>query len=121
MIRDRLNTRDYKESLARSKIVIDAWGHGDHCFRLWEAAGAEACILYQRYQVLTGPDWFEEGLEVVSFSSMAEFTKQAEELLSDQDHAISIGKRGALLARTKHTGKVRVEYILRTMGISSAG
>lgn len=117
VIRDRLSAREYKEGLARSKIVVDAWGHGDNCYRLWEAAGAEACVLYQRYQVLTGPDWFREDEEAVSFSTVESFRERAALLLEDRALAQSIGRRGARLAREKHTGKARVGYILRRMGL----
>jgi len=117
VVKERLNPREYREALARSKVVIDAWGHGDHCYRIWEAAGAQACILYQRYQVLTGPDWFEEGREALSFATMREFTEHAEALLADRERALVMGRRGHELALAKHTGRARVEYILRKLGV----
>lgn len=117
-IRERLNAREYQESLARSKIVIDAWGHGDHCYRLWEGLGAKACMLYQRYQVLTGPDWLVEGREAVSFSTMKEFTQKAEALLESREETMAIGRRGYEKARLAHTGKARVDYIFSKMGLS---
>ena len=117
VIRNRLSTREYHECLARSKVVVDAWGHGDHCYRLWEAAAAQACVLYQRYQVLTGPEWFEEGEEAVSYSTVKEFRMKAEALLELPRQTLDIGLRGYKKAKAHHTGQARVEYVLRTMGV----
>ncbi|HEX9640571.1 MAG TPA: glycosyltransferase [Candidatus Krumholzibacteria bacterium] len=117
VVKERLSARDYRQCLARSKIVVDAWGHGDHCYRLWEAAGAEACVLYQRYQVRTGPDWFQEGQEIVGYSTAKEFRHKAESLLALPEAAMTIGRRGLRKALAHHTGKARVNYIMKTMGL----
>lgn len=116
-IRERLSPREYRDALARSKIVVDAWGHGDHCYRLWEGAGAKACMIYQQYQVLTGPDWFEEGREAVSFSTIKEFKEKVEALLEDREGTMAIGRRGYEKAVARHMGKHRIEYVFRTMGL----
>lgn len=117
VIKDRLSLREYRQCLARSKIVVDAWGHGDHCYRLWEAAGAQACVLYQRYQVLTGPDWFVEGEEAVSYSTVKEFRERAESLLELREETMAIGRRGFRRAYSHHRGQARVEYVFKTMGL----
>jgi len=117
VIKDRLSLREYRECLARSKIVVDAWGHGDHCYRLWEAVGAQACVLYQRYQVLTGPEWFVEGEEIVGYSTVKEFRLKAESLLELPQETMAIGRRGFRKAKAHHTGRARVEYVFKTMGV----
>jgi len=115
VVKERLSAHEYRQCLARSKIVVDAWGHGDHCYRLWEAVGAQACVLYQRYQVMTGEQWFEEGEEAASYATVKEFRDKAEALLELPRQTLDIGLRGYKKALGHHTGKTRVEQIFRTM------
>lgn len=117
LVRDRMSKRDYMEAVRRSKIVVDAWGHGDQCYRFWEGMGGRACVLYQRYQVDPGPEWFTDGRDAVEYGSVKAFVENATLLLDEPLRTMELGAAGYRRAMAHHTGKARVDYIFREMGL----
>lgn len=118
-IRTNVREAEYAETVARAKVVVDAWGHGDHCYRLWEAIGARACVLYQRHRIVSWP-WLTEGTEALSFRDIKEFHEKVEWLFKHPPRAALIAEEGYRRAKLEHTGAARVTQILQRMGIKLA-
>lgn len=112
IVSSRLSPEEYSSSIARSKIVIDAWGGGDSCNRFYEAIGARACCLYQRYNTVV-PNEYEDMKHAVSYSTISEFKEKLNFLLSNQQIARHVGKDGYTHALKYHTSKARAEFILK--------
>jgi hypothetical protein len=102
---------EYRATLARSRIVIDAWGGGDTNDRFWEAVGAGACCLYQQYNVVM-PNPFVDFQHAVSFSTISELSNRLHRLVYGSE-AEDIGENGLTHALCFHTAKHRAEEILK--------
>lgn len=102
----------FSDMMNRSLIVVDAWGGGDCCDRFWEALGARACCLYQRYNIMMPKppcDW----IEAVSFADIKEFEKSANLLLDHPDLSLEIGQRGRDFAQKFHSSRARADEIMQ--------
>lgn len=104
--------KTFSDMMNRSLVVVDAWGGGDCCDRFWEAMGASACCLYQRYNIVM-PNSPEEWGQAVSYSDIKGFEKSANLLLNHPDIARVIGAQGNSWARQHHTSKSRVDTIMQ--------
>lgn len=82
--------------------------------RLFEATAAGGAVLCERRDALT--DLFEDGKEVVGFSSFDELLACAQALLRDPAAAKTIGDAGSARAHRDHTYQVRLEVILAVLG-----
>lgn len=104
----------YRDMVARSRIVVDAWGGGDNCDRFYEAIGARACCLYQRYNVVVQNPYvdFETA---VSYSTINEFRDRVRELLHDPRRTTTIGQMGYEHALKFHTAVHRAKFIIDTV------
>lgn len=102
----------FSDMMARSRIAVDAWGGGDCCDRFWEAIGARACCLYQRYNIEM-PFPFTDWIHAVSFSDMGEFSKRVDLLLDNPDLTKQIGYAGLEHAQFYHTSFKRANSIMQ--------
>lgn len=112
IVRSGLSRSEFSDMMSRSRIVVDAWGGGDCCDRFWEAVGARACCLYQRYNIEM-PDPFFDWHTAVSFSNMEEFSRHVGVLLSNPLLSEEIGEAGHDHARTYHSSSMRARLIMQ--------
>ncbi len=109
-----LNPEIYKQVLSRSRIVIDAWGGGDNCDRFWEAIGAGACCLYQKYNVVIENE-FNHLQHAVSYDTIDSFITNLHLLLQSKDLTNMIGKSGKTHGLNYHTSTLRAKRIIEKM------
>ncbi len=114
VVKSGMSQAEYQSTLARSRIVVDAWGGGDTTDRFWEGVGAEACVLYQRHQVVT-PNPFVGGLHAVSYGDENELKALIVELTARPGIPEEIGRKGLEHAMRYHTAKHRAQLILDTV------
>jgi hypothetical protein len=106
----------YDNVLSRSRIVIDAWGGGDCCARIWEAVGVGACVLRQKYNIVI-PNDFTHALNIIDYSTAEELENWirgsfSPSLGSDMDW---IGRKGKEHMLRFHTSIARARYLLEMM------
>lgn len=106
----------FSDLMARSRIVVDAWGAGDCCDRFWEAMGARATCLYQRYNI-EFPKKPSEWCHAVSFTDIGEFLEKAKFLMENPDLTKKIGLAGREHALEFHTSVHRAETIIKEVGL----
>lgn len=106
---------EFLELTARSFVSVDAWGGGDCNMRLFEIIANKTCCIYQKYNILTGPHWFEEGEHVVSYKSAIEFENKVRLLLKDKEKCVEIGRKGFDHLIKYHTSEARVKQILKLL------
>ena len=82
--------------------------------RLFEATAAGGAVLCERRDSLT--DLFEDGKEVVGFSSFDELLAGAKALLSDPAASKAIGDAASVRAHRDHTYQIRLEEMLAALG-----
>ena len=113
VVKSGMSQAEYIDMLARSRIVVDAWGGGDTTDRFWEGVGAKACVLYQRHNVVTlNP--FVDWEHAVSWSTPSELSTHLHRLVYSED-AETIGSQGFEHALRFHTALHRAEEILRVL------
>lgn len=113
VVKSGMSQSEYRDTLARSRIVVDAWGGGDTTDRFWEGVGAGACVLYQRHQVVTFNP-FVDWEHAVSFSTTSELSNSLHRLVYGSE-AEEIAERGLEHAMRYHTAKNRAQLILDTV------
>ena len=111
VVRSGMNVDDYREAIARSRIVIDAFGGGDTTDRFWEAVGARACVLYQRYNVVM-PRPFVDWQHAVSWSSKGELSNHLHRLVYGSE-AEDIGIEGHDHALRYHRASDRATQVVQ--------
>jgi hypothetical protein len=114
VVSDSLDQDSYKNVISRSRIVIDAWGGGDNCDRFYEAIGASACCLYQKYNVIV-ENPFKDFEHAVSFEDMNSFSNKLEALLKSTDLTYEIGRSGFQHALQHHSSVNRATTIINNM------
>jgi len=107
----------YENVLSRSRIVLDAWGGGDCCARVWEALGVGACVFRQKYNIVV-PNDFWHGKHIMDFSNANELENMLRDSLKSKSARTieEIGKRGKTHALRFHTSVERARYLLEKMG-----
>lgn len=111
VVTDKLRYETYTDVLSRSRIVIDAWGGGDNCDRFYEAVGANACCLYQKYNVVV-ENPFKDFETAVSYWDEESFIDRLQSLLSSKDLCYKIANNGIQHAKEHHTASIRAKRIL---------
>ena len=111
IVSNSISNEEYKNLIARSRIVVDAWGGGDNCDRFYEAIGAKACCLYQRYQTIV-PNPFIDNTHAISYSNINEFIDKLQFLLQQRDLSIEIGNEGYKHAIRYHSSIERSKSII---------
>ena len=106
-----VSKKEYENYISRSKIVVSAWGGGQHCFREWESLGARACTFVQRHTV-EFPDKPVDGYHWVEYSNMQEFDQKMKFYLNNAEDCVRIAENGFNFLSSKHMPVNRVEYIL---------
>lgn len=115
LVKAGMSRDEYMNALARSRIVVDAWGGGDTTDRFWEGVGATACVLYQRYNIVV-PNVFVDWRHAVSYGTAAEMLSSVNRLLNDPSvKPECIANRGLEHALQFHTARHRAEEILRAV------
>ncbi len=114
VVRSGMPPDEYRSTLERSRVVIDAWGGGDTTDRFWEGVGAKACVVYQRHNVIT-PDPFVDWEHAVSWSTKDELTQAIHGLMYGSALPETIGEKGFTHAEGYHTAKHRAQRILDTV------
>lgn len=114
VVESNLNSEQYREVVGRSRIIIDAWGGGDTCDRFYEAVGAGACCLYQKYNVVV-QNPFEDMYSAVEYWDEKSFVDRVKLLLNSSDLCLRIGERGKQHALSYHTSQVRARKILQLL------
>ena len=107
VVKNGMSQEEYTNTLKRSRIVIDAFGGGDTNDRFWEGVGAQACVLYQRYNIVF-PNPFEDWKQAVSWSNVSELANCIERLAYGTE-ANQIGIRGFNHALQYHTVELRAK------------
>jgi hypothetical protein len=77
----RVSRKDYYQALQKCKAVLTLRGLGFDTFRFWENAACKAVHLSQRMPLLI-PNDFEDGKEILRFSSLYELRRLIEFALS---------------------------------------
>lgn len=114
VVKSGMSQNEYRNTLARSRIVIDAWGGGDTTDRFWEGVGAGACVLYQRHQVVM-PNPFVDGEHAVSYGNERELILMIHKLAYGGVMPETIAQKGLEHALRYHTAKHRAQLILDTV------
>jgi len=114
VISSKLSYEEYKKTLSRSLMSIDAWGGGDCCARIWEIMGNGVCCFYQKYNI-SFPDMPEEDKHAVSYRTKEELRDKLNYFLYKKDEALKIGEEGKKFIENFHSSKARVEKMLQTM------
>lgn len=114
IVESNLQPEKYREVVSRSRIIVDAWGGGDTCDRFYEAVGAGACCLYQKYNIVMHNP-FEDMHSAVEYWDEQSFTDRIKLLLNSKDLCLRIGERGKQHALLYHTAQVRARKILQLL------
>ena len=114
IVESNLQPEKYREVVSRSRIIVDAWGGGDTCDRFYEAVGAGACCLYQKYNVVVHNP-FEDMHLAVEYWDEQSFIDRVKLLLNSKDLCLRIGDRGKQHALLHHTAQVRARKILQLL------
>jgi hypothetical protein len=105
---------EYQKMLARSKIVVSAWGAGNSCRRMFEGMASGSCTFIQRPEI-EFLDMPSDMKEAVLYSSIDEFTTKVHKILESPNLAKTISAAGRELAFQKHTGKARFDYMINAI------
>lgn len=106
----------YEDVLSRSRMVIDAWGGGDCCARVWEAVGVGACVHRQKYNIVV-PNDFKNGTQILDYSTAEGLETGLRTYLKDENREIvnAIGVNAQNHALAYHTSLARTIYLLEKM------
>jgi len=107
-----IETPGYHELLSRSIISINVPGFGYDCARFWEILAARA-MLFTYTPDISIPHYFQDGVNFVTFSSIAEFEVKLEFYLERPSLVSSIAEKGHEHLCRYHTTKRRAEYFLK--------
>lgn len=101
------------QTLACAQLTVNVHigGAGDYAanMRLFEATGVGTCLLTDSKSDLA--EFFEPGVEVVSFSSVEEAVEKATALMGDPKAAMDIGLRGQARTLREHTYECRAPLV----------
>ncbi len=97
-------------------ICGEIWGVNARCF---EAAGAGAFQMVDWRPGLT--HLFEDGKELITFSSMADLKAKIDSWLPREAERRAIGEAGQRRALAEHTYRHRLELLLSTLGGTASG
>lgn len=115
VVKSGMSRDEYNDTLARSRVIVDAWGGGDTTDRFWEGIGAGACVLYQRHNVFT-PNQFVDWKHAVSYTTITEMTSSINRLFFGRsDELDNIAHAGLEHAMYYHTAKERAKFIIDTV------
>jgi len=114
VVQENVEPNEYRQLLARSRIIVDAWGGGDTCDRFYEAVGAGACCLYQRYNIVQ-ENPYEDFQSAVEYWDPASFLERVSLLLNSKQLCLRIGDRGKQHALSYHTSEYRARKILQLL------
>lgn len=114
LVDSKIPQQDYLATLARSRIVIDAWGGGDNCNRFYEAIGSKSCCLYQKYNTVV-PNPFVHMQHAVCYENLQQFTDTLQVLLENFSLCKQIGDNGHEHAIKNHSAICRAKFVLNTI------
>lgn len=106
-----IETPGYHELLSRSMISINVPGFGYDCARFWEILAARAMLMSYTPDIVI-PHSFQDGVNIVTFSSIPEFEDKLEFYLERPALVSSIANKGYEHLCTYHTTKCRAEQFL---------
>jgi len=107
-----LPTPRYRDILLRSRIGVNVPGAGYDCARYWEILAAGAMLMTWEPDIVI-PEAFSDGVDCVTFSSLAEFDDKARYYLDRADLVEAIAQRGVERLLQHHTTRARAQYFLR--------
>ena len=107
-----METPRYREALHRSVISISVPGLGYDCARFWEILAARAMLMSYEPDIVI-PDGFTDGLDYVSFASLAEFEQKPLYYGNRPDLALEVAERGHRRLLAHYTTRARAAYFLR--------
>ena len=108
-----LSTPRYREILLRSRIAVNVPGAGYDCARYWEILAAGAMLMTWEPDIVI-PEAFSDGVDCVTFCSVAEFDQKARYYLERPDLVYDIARRGTERLLKHHTTSARAQYFLQT-------
>jgi len=117
MLVGKLPHEQYLNAMTNSYAVVDAWGGGDCNARFYEAAANGACLIYQKYQILT-PFPYIDGQGAITYSTPEEFKEKVLHYFHKNkriDEVIKIAKRSYNNTINHHTSEKRVKYMFDVM------
>ena len=114
IVGERLEYYDYLETIKKSFIGISAWGAGNCCRRMWEIISNGTCCFIQKPFIIY-PHKFVDGESCVYYETIGEFKEKLDYYIHNKEECIRIGKNGYNHTKKYHTGKARVEYMLKVM------
>lgn len=103
----------YLELMSKSIAVVDAWGGGDCNAHFYEAVASGACLIYQKYQILT-PYPYIDGQSAITYTTPEEFREKVLYYFHKNkriDEVKRIAKRSFNNTLNHHTSEKRVKYI----------
>jgi hypothetical protein len=107
-----LPTPRYREILLRSRIGVNVPGAGYDCARYWEILAAGAMLMTWEPDIVI-PEAFSDGIDCVTFRSLAEFDDKVRYYLDRPDVVEAIAQRGVERLLQHHTTRARARYFLR--------
>lgn len=109
-----LPTPRYREILLRSRISVNVPGAGYDCARYWEILASGAMLMTWEPDIVI-PEPFNDGIDCVTFGSLAEFDQKARYYLDHPDRVEAIARRGVERLLEHHTTRARAGYFLRSV------
>jgi glycosyl transferase family 1 len=110
--RSPLATPRYREILLRSRIAVNVPGAGYDCARYWEILASGAMLMTWEPDIVI-PEPFSDGIDCVTFCSLAEFDDKVRYYLDRLDLVDAIARRGVEQLLKHHTTRARAADFLR--------
>jgi hypothetical protein len=107
-----LPTPRYRQILLRSRIGVNVPGAGYDCARYWEILASGAMLMTWEPDIVI-PEPFSDGIDCVTFCSLAEFDGKVRYYLDHPDLVDAIARRGVERLLKHHTTRARAAYFLR--------
>ena len=114
IVGQKLDNKDYLNTILNSYIAISAWGAGNCCRRMWEILANRTCCFIQKPFIIY-PNKFVDGESCVYYETIDEFKEKLNYYLNNQEECITIGKNGFDHVKKYHTATKRVQYIFDNM------
>jgi len=114
-----IETPAYYSRLARSRMSVNVPGRGYDCARFWEILAAKAMLLTYLPDIEI-PDPFTDGVNYVTFQSLAEFDEKLSYYLAHPNRVSAIAEAGYQHLLAHHTTARRAAYFVENAMAAAA-
>ena len=111
----RLGREAYYQQLQQCRIVLTLAGAGYDTFRFWEHAACRAVNFASRFPLFI-PHEFEDGSEIIRFSTHTELFQKLEEFLEHQEQSASVIRNMREKLFQFHLTTHRATYLIDRVG-----